>query len=192
MTKSELRKAYMVKRRSLTPDELAVGSEQIALNFFNNTDLRDVGLLHCFIQIDRFNEIDTTVILERLWRDFPNVKTLAPRLGKAPSEIESVIFQSFTELVPNDWGIREPTRAEHVPAGKIDMVLVPLACFDTRGHRVGYGKGFYDRFLSKCRSDCARIGLSYFPPVTAIDDVGPHDAALELVVTPTELFVPQS
>ncbi len=191
MIKSELRHAYMAKRRSLTPDELAVGSEKIAQNFFDNTDLRDVSLLHCFIPIDRFNEIDTTHILDRLWRDFPDVKTLAPRMGISSSGIESVIFHSFTELVPNQWGIREPTQAEQVPASMIDMVLVPLLCFDTKGQRVGYGKGFYDRFLSKCRADCSRIGLSYFPPVTAIDDVGPHDVALELIVTPTELFVPR-
>ena len=63
----------------------------------------------------------------------------------------------------------------------IDMVLVPGLCFDGDGHRVGYGKGFYDRFLKTCRPDCIKIGLSYFEPVESIDDVHEGDVRLDFV-----------
>ncbi len=70
----------------------------------------------------------------------------------------------------------------------IDWVLVPLLAFDRRGHRVGYGKGFYDRFLAGCRSDARKIGLSLFAPVVAIDDIGSQDVALDAVVTPDRVW----
>jgi 5-formyltetrahydrofolate cyclo-ligase len=67
-------------------------------------------------------------------------------------------------------------------------VIVPLLCFDRRGHRVGYGKGFYDRYLQKCRPDCIKAGLSFFDPVDLIDDTYADDIPLDICVTPSETF----
>ena len=64
------------------------------------------------------------------------------------------------------------------------LVLVPGVCFDQTGHRVGYGKGFYDRFLKTCRPGCLKVGLSYFEPVDPIDDVHDGDVRLDFIVTP--------
>jgi 5-formyltetrahydrofolate cyclo-ligase len=61
-------------------------------------------------------------------------------------------------------------------------------CFDLRGFRVGYGKGFYDRFLKKCRADCKKIGLSFFEPVKEISDIEEFDVALNFAVTPQEIY----
>ena len=69
-------------------------------------------------------------------------------------------------------------------AEKIDLVLVPLLAFDKRGHRVGYGKGYYDRLLSQVRHDCRKIGLSLFQPVDVIDDIAASDIELDECVTP--------
>ena len=69
-----------------------------------------------------------------------------------------------------------------------DLIIVPLLAVDAQGHRVGYGKGFYDRFLSKCRPDCLKVGLNYFEPDERIVDVGEHDIKLDACVTPTEVF----
>jgi 5-formyltetrahydrofolate cyclo-ligase len=91
-------------------------------------------------------------------------------------------------LIENAWGIREPAGDEPIDAAEIDMVLVPLLCFDKRSHRVGYGKGYYDRFLSKCRPDCLKIGLSFFPPVEAILRIGSRDIALDHFVLPDSTY----
>ena len=69
------------------------------------------------------------------------------------------------------------------------MVLVPLLAFDKLGHRVGYGKGYYDRFLAKCPPNCLRIGLSLFDPVERIDDVVPTDIRLNSCLTPVHTYV---
>lgn len=188
MLKFELRKIYLDKNKSLSPGEKSEKNRQIADNFFRNFDLSRIRFLHCFLPIERFNEIDTGIIFGRIWRDFPEIETLVPRVNFQANEIENLRFTSETELVQNSWQINEPAHDELVETEKIDLVLVPLLCFDERGYRVGYGKGFYDRFLSKCRKDCLKIGLSYFSPVEKIEDVHQFDVKLDFCVTPDRVW----
>ena len=124
----------------------------------------------------------------KLWRDYPHVQTVVPRVDFKTSLIRNLKFTHETELVRNVWDIDEPTHDEDVETQSIDMVLVPGLCFDSSGHRVGYGKGFYDRFLKTCRADCVKIGLSYFEPVDAIFDVHDEDVRLNFIITPALAF----
>ena len=165
-------------------------SEQIADRFFSAVDLERVASLHLFIRIPKFNEIDTSNIYFRLWRDHLGIRTFAPRAARTTGLMESLEFSAATEFRENEWGISEPQTGASVEPAVIDMVLVPLYCFDLEGHRVGYGKGFYDRFLSACRPDCVKVGLSFFPPVDAIDDVHDGDVRLDLFVTPDLVYRP--
>ncbi len=73
-------------------------------------------------------------------------------------------------------------------SGEIDLVLVPLLAFDKNGSRVGYGKGHYDKFLSQCRDDVIKIGLSFFDPADQIDDINQFDISLNYCVTPHQVF----
>jgi len=188
MTKSELRKIYLERRRSLSAAEIADKSLRIAELFFDNFDPEQIKLLHCFIAIEKFNEIDTTTIFHRLWSEFPQITTVVPRVDHVSGEIGNFTFGPETQLVKNQWGIREPVDGESVSDADIDLVLVPLLCFDRGGHRVGYGKGFYDKLLSKCRPDCVKIGLSYFPPEAMIEDTNPYDVKLDRCITPDEIY----
>lgn len=188
MLKAELRKIYLAKNTSLSIIETAEHSKTIADHFFRHIDLANVKNLHTFLRIEKYNEVDTSAIYQKVWRDFPAIRTLAPRTNVATGEIESVAFGPATELHENKWGIPEPTGEATADASEFDMVIVPLLCFDARGFRVGYGKGFYDKFLKKCREDCIKVGISHFPPVGKIDDVGAHDVRLDLCVTPEEVF----
>ena len=188
MRKSELRSLYLKKRRDLSPPEIAAESRQIAERFFTETDLTLVRTIHCFISIARFGEIDTSLIYERIWAEFPNIRTVAPRMNKTTGTLEGLPFNSVSGLIENSWGIREPASNEIVDPTEIDMVLVPLLCYDRNGDRVGYGKGFYDRFLSTCRPDCLNIGLSFFAPVDKIDDVSESDVPLDRCITPDKVY----
>jgi len=188
MTKSELRGIYKQKRSELSRADVYEKSQQIADRFFESVDLRQVGTLHCFLSIAKFNEIDTSLILARLWREFPSIRTAVPRIRLANDELESVSIHSETEVVESRWGIREPIGDDLVEPGAIDLVIVPLLCFDVFGHRVGYGKGFYDRLLAKCRPNCLKVGLTYFSAVPRILDAGDHDVAIDLCVSPDTVF----
>lgn len=188
MTKSELRKLYLSKQKALSEGERASASKRIADNFFSRFDLGGVGVLHCFVPIEKFNEINTRLIFAKLWREFSDIQTVVPRVDFQANEIRNLKFTHETELVRNVWDIEEPIHDEIIGGGKIDMVLVPGVCFDRAGNRVGYGKGFYDRLLKTCRPDCLKIGLTYFDPVDAIDDLHGEDIPMNFVVTAETVF----
>lgn len=188
MLKKELRKIYLARQKSFSPEEREVGSFSIAELFFQNFDLSKIKFLHSFLPIEKFNEIDTRPIFEKIWRDFPNVETLVPRVNFQMNEIENLKFSIETETKKNAWQIFEPTHDETIETEKIDAVLVPLLCFDRRGFRVGYGKGFYDKFLKNCRADCRKIGLNYFAPVEEISDVNEFDIKLDFCITPEKIW----
>jgi 5-formyltetrahydrofolate cyclo-ligase len=67
-------------------------------------------------------------------------------------------------------------------------VLVPLLIFDRQGHRVGYGKGFYDRFLRRCGPETRRIGISLFDGIDKISDVHSSDETLHQCITPEAII----
>ena len=187
MTKAELRKIYLARQTKLSPFERKRKSERIAANFFQSFDLNGVNFLHCFAAIEKFNEIDTSLIFQKLWADFPQIETLLPRVNFQTGEIENLKYTGTTNLVKNIWEIYEPAETEMIETEKIDVVLVPLLCFDAQGFRVGYGKGFYDRLLKNCRAGCLKIGLSYFAPVKEIADAQDFDVKLDFCVTPQEI-----
>lgn len=188
MFKNELRKIYLNKQETILPAERKAKSTQIANLFFQYFDWREINVLHCFLPIEKFNEIDTELIFEKIWREFPKTKTVVPRVNFQTEEIESLAFKNETRLIKNQWQIDEPSEGKMYDVGKVDMVIVPLLCFDKRGFRVGYGKGFYDKFLKNCRVGCLKIGLSYFDPVGVILDAREFDVKLDFCVT-TEKIV---
>lgn len=188
MTKSELRSTYRETRCALTSAEQAEKSNAITERFFHEVDLTSVHKIHCFISMRHTGEIDTRPIFERLWNEHPAVETFVPRIDEPTGDLESAKYSRTSTLKPNKWNIDEPASGEMIEPATIDLVVVPLLCFDRRGHRVGYGKGFYDRFLKKCRPGCVRAGLSFFPPVERIDDLHAGDVPLDFCITPDETY----
>ncbi|HVF46653.1 MAG TPA: 5-formyltetrahydrofolate cyclo-ligase [Pyrinomonadaceae bacterium] len=192
MTKQELRRRSLEARGSLPPAEVEQRSRDIGERFFDNFNLDEVRSVHVFITIQKFKEVDTSFVIQKLRREFPLVRTIAPRVDHASGKIEHVAFDGSTQFALNRWGISEPADGDVIEPEQIDIVLVPGLAFDKGGHRVGYGRGFYDRFLNRTRPDCLKIGLSYFPPVDRIDDVHAGDATLEHCVTPDCVYTLRS
>ena len=190
MKKAELREKYLEKRKAMSADEVGSCSRVIADVVFNEFDFGKLNAVHCYISIAKFNEIDTSIIFERVWEDFPHVRTAVPRVDNSTGELEHFYYTRDTNMLRNAWGISEPAGAERADPKDFDLVLVPLLCFDERGYRVGYGKGFYDRFLRECRADCVKAGLSFFPPEIEVEDVHTGDVALDMVVMPNGIFRP--
>ena len=188
MNKSELRKIYLDRQKNITPSARKTQSRQIAARFFDEFELSSTKFLHLFLPIEKFNEIQTFFIIEEIWRRFPRVETLVPRVNFQTLEIENVRFTAASELTENIWNIAEPLNAEIVADKEIDAVLVPLLCFDRQGFRVGYGKGFYDKFLRQTRSDCLKIGLSYFAPIEKISDANELDVKLDCCISADEIY----
>lgn len=188
MNKSELRKIFIGKRKEILSSERTEKSRAIFGNIFDYFDFTKMNVVHCFLPIERFNEIDTHLLFHEVWQKFPHIKTVVPRVDFQMVEMKSLVYDAETELHENDWNIFEPKHDEFVEAEKIDAVFVPLLCADERGFRVGYGKGFYDRFLKDCREDCLKIGLDYSSPIDEISDVNEFDIKLDFLVTPEKVY----
>lgn len=144
--------------------------------------------MHVFLPIEKQNEVDTLSIVQEMWIRMPKVKIVISKSNFDTMEMDSYLYTKGTILKENKWGIPEPVEAELFNEQDIDMVLVPLVAFDNEGHRVGYGKGFYDRFLKKCRPDTIKVGMSLEPPVEKITDTSEHDVMLDYCVTPREVY----
>lgn len=188
MLKSEIRKIYLDKQKNLAREERREKSALVGQRLFENFDFNKTQFLNCFVTLEKNNELDTFEIFGRLWREFSNMTVCAPRIDFEMNVLQNVICSPETKFVENKWKILEPAGDELVEAKKLDVVLVPLISFDKSGNRVGYGKGFYDRFLSLCRGDCQKIGLSLFSPVEKIEDAASFDVRLTFCVTPEQVW----
>lgn len=186
MTKSELRKLHLQKRLSLNEAECLHFSRQICDQFFTHVDLDYVNIMHAYLPIEKNKEPNTWLILDRIKKEFPKIRISLPRVRN--NNLENFFFEGPYQLEKNNWGIPEPKQGVPTPSDKIDLVIVPLIAFDRRGNRVGYGKGFYDKFLKECRLDCMKVGLSFFEPVEKISDVEEYDIALTHCITPNKLY----
>ncbi|MFD2938115.1 5-formyltetrahydrofolate cyclo-ligase [Spirosoma flavum] len=192
MNKVDLRREYLTKRKALTAREVEHRSQLIGKLFFDflvKTKLvTEPVMLHTFLPIQRTNEVDTWLIIRHLWAAFKHIQIAVPVTDTAQSTLGHYLISPETPLVENRWGIPEPPTQGYQPLSPIDfrIVLVPLLVFDQQGHRVGYGGGYYDRFLSHSRPDCLKVGLSLFEPVEAIDDAEPTDIPLTICITPVQ------
>ena len=195
MTKVELRQEFLTERKALTADEVSRRSLLIAELFFNflakNKLASEPGILHTFLPIQRKNEVDTWPIIRHVWAAFKHIQVAASVTDVAQGMLSHYLISPEIPLVENRWGIPEPPTQGNQPFFPIDfhIVLVPLLVFNQQGHRVGYGGGYYDRFLADCRPDCLKIGLSLFEPVEQIDDVEETDMALDVCLTPKQIYI---
>ncbi len=197
MTKAELRKQFLVERRALSAEEVERRSLAIGEGFFKDDILlRKMSSLsiHTFLPITRQNEVNTWPIIHRIWREFPEVTIAVSVADPVRQTLTHYQLTPETRLVENRWSIPEPVNSQQsrsdvsaVNSEQFDLVLVPLLAFDLHGHRVGYGGGYYDRFLAECRPDCLKIGLSLFEPVELIEDIEATDVTLDTCITPERI-----
>lgn len=185
MNKAALRQEYQAHRTSLSEDDYQQKNQQVVERLFAAYSY--AGMVHCFLPATRQREVDTWPIIRRLWT-MPTVQVLVPRCRPSGNELSHHALTPDASLKNNRWGIPEPVDSPEHPASSVDWVLVPLLAFDQQGHRVGYGKGFYDRFLAGCRPDTHKVGLSLFSSTEDIDDLGAQDVALDAVVTPNQVW----
>ena len=185
MDKKEARKKSKEARKQLSQEEIEDKSLAIA-NQLLRMDIWDKLYYHLFLTIEEQKEINTEYILQILAgkdKEIVISKCEFTTLG-----MTHFLLTDNTKIKKNSYNVPEPVDGLEVPDAKIDVVFVPLLAFDTQGNRVGYGKGFYDNFLSKCKPETIKIGLSFFPPEEKIDGVSVNDVKLDFCVTPEEVF----
>lgn len=181
MLKSDLRKLYTNKRISLTESEKEKLEEKIYQQILK-FDFSKINNVHLFLSMKKFNEIDTQPIIDFFRKN--GKKIIVSQCNFKDNSLSHFYLEENTKLHLNKFGVPEPIEAEEVAVTKIDLVFVPMLISDKKKYRVGYGKGFYDRFLAACRKDVKTIGLNFFPPITNIKDTHEFDIPLDDVVYP--------
>ena len=184
MNKTELRQKYKALRNSLSENEieemsLAVANKILTLPIWEKT------YFHIFLPITEHHEVNTEFILHLL--SGKDKEIIISKSDFDTKKMTHFLLTDNTKIKKNKYNIPEPVDGIIVPSNKIDVVFVPLLAFDKKGHRVGYGKGFYDKFLSECKPDVIKIGLSYFEPEELITDVFEGDVKLDYCVTPNSI-----
>lgn len=185
MTKQELRKKYKALRQVMPFEEIQDKSLSIA-NSVLQLDIWEKTYFHIFLAMENQKEVHTDFILSILAGKDKEV--IVSRSDFETCSMVHYLLTDNTKLVVNPYGIPEPVDGIEVPCNKMDVVFVPLLAFDTNGHRVGYGKGFYDRFLAECKPDVVKIGLSFFEAEAGDIPHNPTDIALDYCVTPERIY----
>lgn len=187
MTKKELRKLYSQKRLELTATQRTKFDDLLLIRF-QQLSFENVQLIMSYSPMEEKGEMDTHLFTRYLHHLIPGMQVCYPVIEFASNMLTPVLVEEETLFTENAYGIEEPVNGKIIYPRQIDLVFVPLLAFDKRGYRVGYGKGFYDRFLKECRSDIMSIGFSYFDAVDCINDANQFDVPLNFCITPQNLY----
>lgn len=184
-TKKELRLKYKTFRKQLSENDCEEMSLAIA-NQLLKLPVWEKEYFHVFLSIENHREIDTELILHLLSGKDKNI--IISKSDFETREMTHYLLTDNIRIKKNEYGIPEPVDGIEIPSKKIEVVFVPLLAFDKKGHRVGYGKGFYDKFLSECQPETIKIGLSFFEAEELIHDVYEGDIQLDYCVTPNKIY----
>nr|WP_299072142.1 5-formyltetrahydrofolate cyclo-ligase [uncultured Allomuricauda sp.] len=184
MLKHELRIKYKNLREELNSSKISDNSILLA-NHVLQIPIWDFFYFHIFLSIEENKEVDTLPIMTLLQGKDKNV--VIPKVSGEDS-MENYLLTDNTAFKKNKWHIPEPVDGIKIPENQIDVVFVPLLAFDVKGNRVGYGKGYYDTFLLKCRPETIKIGLSLFEAEESISDIHENDVKLNYCITPKRVY----
>jgi len=185
MTKAELRIKYKDLRKGLSNDDIETQSLDIA-NRLLELDIWNKSYYHLFLSIIEHKEIQTEFILHILHAKDKDI--IISKSNFKTQELTNYLLTDNTVIKKNTWGIPEPIDGIEVNNSKIDVVFIPLLAFSEHGDRVGYGKGFYDKFLSQCQPETLKVGLSFFEAEACIEGITERDVKLNYCVTPKNIY----
>ena len=181
-SKKILRDIFLAKRMFLSDSEYHSRNKKLKENLARFIAFEKYNYLHTFLSIAAKKEVLTAPIIELAKSQNPQIKVLITKT-LPESQLAHFLLEHNTIIETNKWGIPEPVNATPFSHEKVDLILIPLISFDRSGHRIGYGKGYYDRFL-KSVPNAKKIGLSLGPPLDLIPFSDEMDVKLDACFTP--------
>ncbi len=186
LKKDIVRKTYLKKRQELSSSKFEEESSQLVQNTIELIKKYKPECIHCFLPIHSKGEINTVPIIQYCWKNKINV--VVPVSNFEDGTLKNAEFRPHTKTKQTKNNIIEPIDPIWKKNDNIDIVITPLLAFDSKGYRVGYGKGFYDRFFASLQKDAKRIGISLFKPCKGIEDITEQDIPLTHCVTPNKTY----
>lgn len=188
MIKQQLRTLYKQKRVDLPATDRLKLDDLLLIQLQRLSLHNNLHFVMSFWPLEHHAEMNMHLYTRYLEHAFPDLKITFPVIDFSTAQIHAVLVNEETEFIENKYGIPEPAAGEEVAAEELDLILVPLLAFDKNGYRVGYGKGFYDRFLKKCNDHVITVGFSYFEAVDEIEDTNHFDVPLNYCITPHKIY----
>ncbi|WP_448606319.1 5-formyltetrahydrofolate cyclo-ligase [Paenimyroides ceti] len=185
MNKTDLRKKYrelrlQLPQETIEEESLLIANNSLRLPVWNKTNY------HIFLPITENKEINTEYLMHILQGKDKNI--IISSTDFETRSMHHFLLTDNTVIKKNAWNIPEPVGGISVLPDAIEVVFIPLLAFDEKGNRIGYGKGFYDQFLSECPKEVIKIGLSLFEAVPHINDVFETDIPLDYCITPNKTY----
>jgi len=185
--KKELRKRTLKIRNAMPPGERAANSATIISMLAELDEIRRAATIMVFLNFG--SEVQTDGLISWGWE--MGKRIVAPLCRPEDRAMAPCVINDFSDLETGHYGIREPRAAEAtvVPYGEIDVVLIPAVAFDRQGRRVGYGGGYYDRFLPLVPR-AARIGVVFSCQIVPEVHADLYDISAQMIVTEAGIIVP--
>lgn len=179
--KARIREALLVKRRGISIIENAELSARVSERLLRLNEVKSAKRLLCYASVR--NEVETVGLIRQLMKNGAQVYLPRIRSGRG---MDAVRVTSFEALNRNRFGIPEPTGDEIIDPAALDVALVPGVGFDHSGRRLGYGAGYFDKYLAKCA--CPLIGLAFEMQRVEILPEEEHDVRMHIVVTENAVY----
>ena len=178
------REKYQGLRMTLLQEEIYNLSDKI-FSLIKKIPLWDKRTFHVFMSSKEKKEVETTKILSYLY-SLNKIVVTSKMLNN--QNLAHLRIDQTTRFIENSYNILEPDSLKEIESTELDIVFIPLLCFDKQGNRLGYGGGYYDKFLSKTKNSVLKIGLSFFEPVELIEGINKFDIPLDMCVTPEKVY----
>lgn len=183
--KSDVREYYLKQRNRLADKDVEIKSKLISEKLIGLKIYLQANTIHSYVSIDKNKEVNTHQLIETSFEK--NKSVVVPKIRNG-GKLEHIQIQSLSGLKINNWGIPEPVHKKYLPLPEIDIVIVPMVAGDKKKNRIGYGKGYYDRFLSEI--DAFKIGLLFDCQLSEIEiPTQSFDVSLDMLITESQQIV---
>lgn len=181
MDKKLLRQQTLTKRDTLTWLEVQSKSQEIAQRLFMLPEYHKAQTILIYLAFAK--EVATQAIIMTAWQEKKRI--LVPVCQTSDKSLLISELRNFNELTSGTWNIPEPKKDYLRPREPqaIDLAIIPGLAFDLRGSRLGYGAGYYDRFLSKLTPTCPKVALAYEFSLIEFFPTEPHDIPMDYIIT---------
>lgn len=185
--KNQLRKKFKALRDALIPLEVEKNSQAVIATLTSYPFWQKAKRIMCYLSIG--NEIQTVPLIEKAWEAKKEV--IIPVCQKETLKIKPSLLNSFADLEPKTMGILEPKEGKmfEVDPSSIDLCLIPGLAFDLQGHRIGFGAGYYDRFLPLLNPTTPKMALAHEIQISSETlPVDPHDVLMDYICTEKKIY----
>jgi 5-formyltetrahydrofolate cyclo-ligase len=187
MIKNTVRKEFLQRRMNIQEEDLQQQTALIASSF-RKMDFPPVNYLLSYNPLASRHEFDVSICEDILKEQNFMIRIAWPKIHVDAPDMEAILVEKDGFFIKNKFNILEPISGAIIPPQNHDIIFVPLVAFDERGYRVGYGKGYYDRYLAQCRPDAIKIGFSFFDAIEYIEDIDEFDVPLNFCITPHRIY----